>query len=159
MHLLSLITSQGAWASILELSVPLFFLKNHSLSLQGKSLAFQMDNTVEVNCIMKQVSARSRVLQSLSEEIFFLAESLNITIQAVYLPGTANVWADALSRGQSTMVEWALDRTVFHHSIEIPFAPPDRSFRIKPEPSASGVLGSVRKDECRRTRRVVGGLE
>ena len=107
----------------LELSVPLIFLRNHGLSLQGKSLAFRMDNTVAINCIQKQGSARSRVLQALSEELFLVADSLDITIQALYLPGTANLWADALSRGQSTAVEWMLDRSVFHHRIELPFSP------------------------------------
>ena len=59
----------------------------------------------------------------MSEELLLLVDSFGIALHAVYLPGVANLWADALSRGQSTLVEWTLDRSVFRHQIDLPFSP------------------------------------
>ena len=59
------------------------------------------------------------MLQSRSEETLFLTETMNILLQAVYLPGTASLWAGALCRGQSTAVEQAAGRAVFYHRIEM----------------------------------------
>ena len=56
-------------------------------------------------------------------------------------------------------MEWKVNRSVFHHKIEIPFAPQVDLFTSRQILFVTRFSVSVRKDECRRTRHVVGGLE
>ena len=84
--------------------VPLLFLKSTSVP-RGTAICFEMDNTVAVHCIVHQGSSRSEQLLSLSEQIFDLAQGLHLHLSAKYLPGTDNVWADALSRFKGSSVE------------------------------------------------------
>lgn len=100
-----------------ELSVPLFFLREHGESLRGESVAFAMDNTSAVACINHQGSTRSTVLHSLTEAIHFTALRHGVSISASYLQGVSNVWADSLSRGRSTLVEWELLQSRFDSLI------------------------------------------
>ena len=71
------------------------------------------DNTTTVQCITKQGTTKSRALLKVSELLLEEAYRRNLTIKASYLAGVDNTWADALSRGATTSVNWSLTPKCF----------------------------------------------
>ncbi|MEL7520246.1 MAG: hypothetical protein AAGJ80_01290 [Cyanobacteria bacterium J06553_1] len=71
------------------------------------------DSTTVVYCLNKEGTTRSPALLRLSETI--LEESLgrHLIIRATHLAGTHNSWADALSRGSSSTIDWSLTPSCF----------------------------------------------
>ena len=72
------------------------------------------DNTTTVQCFNRQGSSRSRPLMSTSELLLEEAHRRNLSLKAAYLAGVDNTWADALSRGSTTSINWSLTPTCFN---------------------------------------------
>ena len=62
------------------------------------SVMSQLVNQVYVQGVSHQGSFRSFTLQEIEEELFSLAHRKNHQLQAFFLLGKDNGWADALSR-------------------------------------------------------------
>ena len=71
------------------------------------------DNTTTVQCILKQGTTKSRSLLTTTELLLEEANKRNLTLKASYLAGVDNTWADALSRGSATSINWSLTPTCF----------------------------------------------
>lgn len=71
------------------------------------------DNTTTVQCITNQGTIRSRTLLETSELLLEEAHRRNLTLKASYLAGVDNTWADALSRGSTTSINWSLTPACF----------------------------------------------
>ena len=84
-------------------------------SLVSTSILVLSDNLVTVHCVNRMGSSRSSSLLSASEVLFTLARSRSVILSASHIAGEENLWADALSRRESSSVEWTLDRGVFSH--------------------------------------------
>ena len=83
-------------------------------SLQGRTVAVFCDNTTAVAYLRKEGGTRSLLLNTLAQEILLWTESLSIRLAPLFLPGSNNVLADALSRPhQLPHSEWSLNLTVF----------------------------------------------
>ena len=117
---------QGLWTPELaalhinarELSVPLLYLRQVP-SVRDRAIMFSLDNQVAVRCINRQGSPRSLSLQSVAEALFVLAHSRRLCLKASFLPGRANVWADALSRHKASSVEWSLTPVAFQDLVDL----------------------------------------
>ncbi|KAK3889101.1 hypothetical protein Pcinc_006844 [Petrolisthes cinctipes] len=83
-----------------ELLVALMFLQRFP-TIQNTPILFRMDTQVAVQCIRRQMSSHSPLLMSITEELFILAAARQLHLNASYLLGRDNVWADALSRQQA----------------------------------------------------------
>ena len=101
-----------------ELMVPLLFLR-HQAHLHHTHICFHMDNVAAVHCVKKMGTARSLPLLQTSEQLFTLAASRHLALSAVHLPGKDNVWADALSRSETSSVEWALHPDAFLDLVDL----------------------------------------
>ena len=71
------------------------------------------DNTTTVQCITRQGTAKSWFLLRTSELLLEEAHRRNLTLKASYLVGVANTWADALSRGSTSAINWSLTPSCF----------------------------------------------
>ncbi|MEL7522376.1 MAG: reverse transcriptase domain-containing protein, partial [Cyanobacteria bacterium J06553_1] len=71
------------------------------------------DNMTTVHCINKQGTVRSSSLLQESEILLEEAHRRGLVLQASYLAGSENTWADALSRGLTTSIEWSLSPDTF----------------------------------------------
>ena len=66
------------------------------------------DSMTTVHCINKQGTVRSSGLLQESEILLEEAHRRELALQASYLEGTQNTWADALSRGSTNSIDWSL---------------------------------------------------
>ena len=97
-----------------ELLAPLRVLENWGNDLQGEVIQFWMDNQTAVAYISKQGGTRSCSMTLTARKLFQLANSLNISLQASYIPGALNVVADMYSRaGQILKTEWTVTDETF----------------------------------------------
>ena len=80
---------------------------------------FHMGYLVAVHCVNKLGSARSLPLPGASERLFVVAASWRLHLSAVHVPGMDNVWADALSRGETSSVEWSLSEDAFGVLVDL----------------------------------------
>ena len=101
-----------------ELLVPVLFLLRHP-HLRSVAVCFRMDSQVAVHCVMRLGSSRSLLLQRVSERLFRLAWARSLHLSAVYVPGSANIWADALSRSAVSSVEWSLTDDAFWDLVDL----------------------------------------
>ena len=113
---------QGRWPQSLlnthinhkELLAALRVIENWGTELEGETIQFWMDNLTAVSYISKQGGTRSHSMTLTAKKLFQLANSLNISIQASYIPGSLNVVADMYSRaGQILKTEWTLSQQTF----------------------------------------------
>ena len=81
--------------------------------LREGTISVLTDSTTVVHCLNKQGTVRSASLLRLSETILEEAHRRQLTITATHLAGVSNSWADALSRGSSSTIEWSLTPACF----------------------------------------------
>ena len=72
-----------------------------------------LDNVTSVHCINKQGTVRSSSLLRTSELLLEEAHRRGVLLQASYLAGSGNTWADALSRGSTSSIGWSLTPSCF----------------------------------------------
>ena len=84
--------------------------------LQNKVVSLQLDNVTAASYPVKEGGTRSQVFNRLARQILFTCRESSIHLEPAYLPGIANLGADALSRDKQSQ-EWALNpkvaRTIF----------------------------------------------
>ena len=105
----------GVWSDQKLLHINLLEMKALFLGLQsfrdviGHHVTAMCDNSTVVAYINKQGGTVSRALCLLASRLLRWTESLDIHLDARYLPGQASVLADLLSRrGQVVGTEWSL---------------------------------------------------
>ena len=94
-----------------EMHQPARMLQHWAPRLRGRTVSLQVENRSVVAYLLKEGGTRSRPLCLLTMQVFHLCQKLGIALRPAYLPGVANVAADALSRGRQ-VVEWHLNPTV-----------------------------------------------
>ena len=114
-------SASGAWnaqtaqrhINCLEIQAVLQALKALHDVLAGKVVRLMIDNRTAVAYIRNVGGIRSKSLNDLAIKVHKLALRMNTTLLPVFIPGSRNVSADALSRrGQIQESEWTLDQTV-----------------------------------------------
>ena len=111
---------QGTWTlyqrswhiNIKELHTVLIALSAEP-TIRDVTIQILSDNSTTVHCINKQGTSRSRKLQETSEALLELAHQRNLSLQAAYLRGVDNSWADALSRDSTLSIDWSLTPDCF----------------------------------------------
>jgi hypothetical protein len=83
--------------------------------LRGSGLAVQSDNAVTVYSLQRQGAGVA--LLHMTRAIFSMLEKLDIRVCARHIPGTQNVWTDALSRLDQPG-DYELREDVFRHAIQ-----------------------------------------
>ena len=114
-HLLDRVAS-GVWSEQKLLHINLLEMKALFLALQsfqelvaGCRVAAMCDNSMVLAYINKQGGTVSRSLWLLASQLLRWSESLDVHLDARYLPGQTNVLADLLShRDQVIGTEWSL---------------------------------------------------
>ena len=97
-----------------ELLAALKVIENWGEELEGETIQFWMDNLTAVSYISKQGGTRSHSMTQTAKKLFQISNSLNISLQANYIPGALNVVADMYSRaGQILKTEWTLSQKTF----------------------------------------------
>ena len=81
--------------------------------LRDGTVALLTDSTTAVHCLNKQGTVRSENLLRLSEHILEEAHKRRLVIKATHLAGEDNSWADALSRGSTSTINWSLTPACF----------------------------------------------
>ena len=81
--------------------------------LRDGAITVLSDNTTVVCCLNKQGTVRSASLLRMSETILVEAHKRHLTISATHLAGVNNSWADSLSRGSASTIEWSLTPITF----------------------------------------------
>ena len=104
---------QGKHINELELLAAFFALKAFTSSSTGISVCLMLDNITAVHYINKSGGSRSERLCRVSTDIVGWCESRGMSIQAIYLPGALNVFADRLSRDAQDSSDWKLCPSVF----------------------------------------------
>ena len=114
-HLLDRVVS-GVWSEQKLLHINLLEMKALFLALQsfqewvtGHRVTAMCDNSMVVAYVNKQGGVVSRSLCSLASQRLRWSESLNVHLDARYLPGQFNVLVDLLSRQDQVIgTEWSL---------------------------------------------------
>lgn len=70
-------------------------------------VALHLDNGTAMACILREGGTRLVQLLEMTCQLYALADHWSITLRPAYLPGVANIEADALSH-QKRVVEWVL---------------------------------------------------
>ena len=117
----------GVWSDQKLLHINLLEMKTLFLGLQsfredviGHHVTAMCDNSTVVAYVNKQGGTVSQALCSLASRLLRWMESLDIHLDASYLPGQANVLADLLSRrGQVLGTEWSLHPQVVRSLLRI----------------------------------------
>jgi hypothetical protein len=91
----------------LEMRAVLLAVHHWRDALAGQSVLLLVDNLTTVMYLKKEGGTKSVMLARLTKEISDICMSHNIRLVPCYLPGMANIEADALSRGK-TQDEWFL---------------------------------------------------
>jgi hypothetical protein len=80
--------------------------------LRGKVVSVHSDNKTAVAYILREGGTRSPPLMALTRRLLHLVDKWGITLRPCYIPGIANVEADALSRSR-VITEWSLLSGIF----------------------------------------------
>ena len=95
--------------NLLEMKALFLGLQAFREDVIGHHVTAMCNNSTVLSYVNKQGGAVSRALCSLASRLLRWTESLDIHLDARYLPGQANVLADVLSRrGQVVGTEWSL---------------------------------------------------
>ena len=95
--------------NLLEMKALFLVLQAFREDVIGHQVTAMCDNSTVVAYVNKQGGTVSRALCSLTSRLLRWTESLNIHLDARYLPGQSNVLADLLSHcGQVVGTEWSL---------------------------------------------------
>ena len=95
----------------LELLAVLRAVQSFILTFRNKAVTVHLDNVTAAAYLMKEGGTRSRALKELTKKILLYCKRHKVMIAPAYLPGVANLGADALSRGTESR-EWFLDPAV-----------------------------------------------
>lgn len=100
--------SQRNWHSNLkEMYAVYAALDQQGAYVRDAHILVQSDNRTLIAYIRNEGGTRSLALLTLTNKLLLLAEQLNVTLSAAYLPGRLNGIADRLSRGKP-VPEWQL---------------------------------------------------
>ena len=106
--------------NLLEMKVLFLGLQSFGEDVIGHHVTAMCDNSTVVAYVNKQGGTVSRALCLLASRLLRWMESLDIHLNARYLPGQANVVADLLSRrGQVVGTEWSLHPQVARSLIRV----------------------------------------
>ena len=95
--------------NLLEMKALFLALQSFWEIVTGRRVTAMCNNSTVVAYVNKQDETVSRSLCSLASRLFRWTESLDIHLDARYLPGQSNVLADLLScQGQVIGTEWSL---------------------------------------------------
>jgi hypothetical protein len=92
--------------NVLEMMAVQKTLKEWGPFWQGKAVSLQADNRTVVAYLKKEGGTRSPQLIRLTEQVLLEANRQKIILCPAYLPGAANVAADAKSRGKEESEWW-----------------------------------------------------
>ena len=114
-HLLDCVMS-GVWSewgkllhiSLLEMKAMFLALQSFQEKATGRRVTTMCDNSTVVAYVDKQGGTVSHSLCLLASRLLRWTESLNIHLDARYLPGQSNVLADLSRRDQVIGTEWSL---------------------------------------------------
>ena len=101
----------GLHINHLELLAVLRAVQSFILTLRNRAVTVHLDNVTAAVYLMKEGGTRSRALNELTKEILLYCKRHKVMIASAYLPGVANLGADALSSGTESR-EWFLDPAV-----------------------------------------------
>ena len=68
--------------------------------MSGKTVSFQIDNTMAVAFLLKKGGTHCKTLNGLVRKILLKCHRNGVPVCPEYLRGVANLWVDALSRGK-----------------------------------------------------------
>ncbi len=103
----------GRHINNLEILAALKALECFASSLFDCTIEIEIDNTTAVSYINKLGGCRSKDLCDVSLRIANFCEERKIFLTAIFVPGTANVLADAESRRSLSAGDWRLSPTAF----------------------------------------------
>jgi hypothetical protein len=103
----------GRHINNLEILAALKALECFASSLFDCTIEIEIDNTTAVSYINKLGGCRSKDLCDVSLRISNFCEERKIFLTAIFVPGTANVLADAESRRSLSAGDWRLSPTAF----------------------------------------------
>ena len=115
---------QGSWSEVhtglhincKELLASALALESE-LAPRNASVALFTDNKTTYYAIKNKGSNKSPVIQEFAGRVLRVLMSKNISMYPVYLPGSRNVSADALSRDTAIPTEWSLSHQCFRDLI------------------------------------------
>lgn len=93
--------------NVLELRAIFLALSEWAPVLRGVTVAIHCDNKTAVSYILKEGGTRSHSLMMWARCLLTLVDRWGIQLRPAYLPGMANLEADALSRGKK-VEEWSI---------------------------------------------------
>jgi ribonuclease HI len=114
-------SSAGQWilseaeqhSNVRELMAMIEGLKTFSQSVKNKVVMMVSDNITAVAHVQKQGGTHSWILYKKSVALFQLADSLQVTLRARWMPGKDLIEVDSLSRINQVMeAEWSLQEVV-----------------------------------------------
>ena len=106
--------------NLLEMKALFLAFQSFREDVIGHHVTAMCDNSMVVAYVNKQGGTVSRALCSLTSRLLRWTESLNVHLDARYLPGQANVLADLLSRrGQVVGTEWFLHPQVVRSLLRV----------------------------------------
>ena len=97
------------YINLLEMKALFLALQSFQELVAGRRVTAMCDNSTVVAYVNKQGGTVSRSLCSLASRLLKWTESLDVHLDARYLPGQSNVLADLLSRQDQVIgIEWSL---------------------------------------------------
>ena len=106
-------SEQGMHINCLELLAATLAVKTFLKGQTGKSVLLQLDNQTAVAYINNMGGIVSTRLTDLAKALWMWALSNGIVLTAEYIPGVANVIADAESRSMMDRTDWKLHPRLF----------------------------------------------
>jgi hypothetical protein len=94
-----------------ELKAVRFTVETFASELAGKRVLLWEDNQAVIH-ILTGLTSRSRELMRELRKLWWLLDTLDITLRAKYIRRAANVWADKLSRERDRS-DWQLNARIF----------------------------------------------
>ena len=106
--------------NLLEMKAMFLALQSRRVVVTGRQVTAMCDNSMVVAYVNKQGSTVSRSLCSFASRLLRWTESLNIHLDARYLPGQSNVLADLLGRRDQVIgTEWSLHPQVVRALLRV----------------------------------------
>lgn len=107
-HLSGHWVAEHAWhISLLKLQAILLAISHWALLLRGKVVSIHSNNKTAVACLLKEVGTRSLRLMGITCHLLAVVDHWGIVSRPCYVPGIANVEANALSHDQQE-VAWCI---------------------------------------------------
>ena len=105
--------------NLLELRAMGLALKTFCKHMSHCHILIKSDNQVAVRYINTKGGTHSLTLNKEAIQIWTWCRQRNLTIQAEYLLGSQNEWADAESRKKAEMSDWRLDPVIFQQLQQV----------------------------------------